>query len=203
MQWWWRPPLHAPNFFHGFWLLPFDWIWPDQTRSQTNVCWRNIKSLSPIGLSSKVAAFSAILGLQGALSMGRFHIGILLFQPTFLTAPWFGWIVHCQLSDPLRNTVYRSVVVASGFGMFNRSFHWVPQMNLIWIEGRRTNWSLARTKQKVIDISQHHGFSTFWIRNMLLFQNLLVCLKLKCMVNIFSFRDVVLLESSPDLHIGK
>lgn len=70
--------------------------------------------------------------MQGALSMGCFHTGILLFQPTFLTAPWFGWRVHCQLCDPLRNTVYRSVVVASGFGMFNRSFHWVPQMNLFW-----------------------------------------------------------------------
>ena len=85
--------------------------------------------------------------------MGRFHTGIVLFQPTFLTAPWFGWRVHCcQLLDPLRNTVYRSVVVASGFGMFNRSFHWVLQMNLIWIEGRRANWSLARTIKRVIDI---------------------------------------------------
>lgn len=34
------------------------------------------------------------------------------------------WSKFTTLFDGLLNTVYRSVVVASGFGMFNRSFHW-------------------------------------------------------------------------------
>jgi len=34
------------------------------------------------------------------------------------------WSKFTALFDGLLNTVYRSVVVASGFGMFNRSFHW-------------------------------------------------------------------------------
>ena len=109
-------------------------IWPDQTGSNFILK----EHLLYAGFSSKVAPFSSMLGDNRVWDVSTHtHTGILLFQPTFLAAPWFGWIVHCcQLCDPLRNTVYRSVVVASGFGMFNRSFHWVLQMNLIWIEGK-------------------------------------------------------------------
>ena len=179
--------------------------WPDRTgRTQIYV---GETSLLPIGLSSKVAAFSSISGLQGALSMGCFHTGILLFQPTFLTAPWFGWRVHCQLCDPLRNTVYRSVVVASGFGMFNRSFHWVPQMNLFWNildRGKKDKLEPCWDNDK-----SHWYCTTPWILHLnqkhvtTVFQNLLVCLKLERMVNICFCQDFVLLGSSPDLHIGK
>ena len=43
-----------------------------------------------------------------------------IFSEHYLHAPAV-WI-----PPSARNTVYRSIIVASGFGMFNRSFHWVP-----------------------------------------------------------------------------
>jgi len=55
------------------------------------------------------------------------------------------------------------VVVASGFGMFNRSFHWVLQMNLIILdrgEEGEIGALLGQLKESLI-IAQHHGFSIF------------------------------------------